>query len=629
MRTVYTIRAPRIDDGLRPSRRPTWESQLNGYGRECSDISPGRRSPVRRLGRGSTRRRCCSEGKLASGWHSGPVEGETGGKSWHYTYDRLLSFFERPVSCLFSSTECDWLLSGSGSGFLKAWDTCSWAEAATLSCGHREEPRSLSISSSQRWLVSVQPSTINVFSCGGQWNLECAISPQMSPGSDATEWCCAAFSPAAVEVDHAHGLTGHDQFLAALSDSHLCLFDYSNGWDAVSATRTHSLPSCAGRPTALAYTPCGQFMLSSYVNGQIHLWNSCSLALSRRFNAHGGSVSALVVSPEDAEYDTRFVSCGADRRICVWHPAMWSLEDCVSDPVHSKAGIADCAFSPDGCWLVSVSKDIRVWSVTVDPLGQVSLGIHQRLSAVGGGDSLCSVRFACDGSDSVIVGGFDGSLGFWSRRTGSPPDPRDCEEAAAPQPVASSRARTNILPESEGVHLRPMRRVTTVDSSALRPVVQSGPSGWFHRMAAVRTLPTSASSDGREASPSACMAPRRGSTTSGPMAQSNSATELGRWASRSHNPNVVLGSGRVDVARERWEAAPSSRPISAQPPMPDGDARWRSQREVEAARRGLLPFAGRSAGQRRALPELARTPSLSRDPTPSPSHALDRTEARE
>lgn len=459
--------------------------------------------------------------------------------------------------------------------------------------------------------------------------MERAISPQVSLGSDASEWCCAAFSPVAVEVDHAHGLTGHDNYLAALSDSHLCLFDYANGWDGISATRTHSLPSCAGRPTALAYTPCGQFMLSSYVGGQIHLWNSCSLALSRRFNAHSGPVSALVVSPEDAEYDTRFVSCGADRRICVWHPAMWSLEDCVSDPVHSKAGVADCAFSPDGCWLVSVSKDIRVWSVNVDLLGQISLSIHQRLSAVGGGDSLCSVTFACDGSDSVIVGGCDGSLGFWSRRTGSPPDPRDGEEVAASQPVGSLRARTMSAPESEGTPMRPMRRVTTVESSTLRPVIQSGPAGWFNRMAAVRTLPTSASSDGREASPSACMASRRISTTSSPMAQSASAAELGSWASRSFNPNVVLGSGRIEVARERWEAAPSSRPISAQPAVKEGDARWRSQREVELARRGFPPLGGRSAGHRRALLELARTPSLSRDPTPSPSHALDRAEAKE
>lgn len=71
-----------------------------------------------------------------------------------------------------------------------------------------------------------------------------------------------AFSPM-LEVDDPHGRAGQDNHLAAFSNCHISLMDYSGGWGDV-PQRTRSLMQSAW-PSSLSYTGDGYFIICASV----------------------------------------------------------------------------------------------------------------------------------------------------------------------------------------------------------------------------------------------------------------------------------------------------------------------------------------------------------------------------
>merc|ERR1719198_432485 len=107
---------------------------------------------------------------------------------------------------------------------------------------------------------------------------------------EPSDWRCAAFSPGTE--------------LAALSSTHLCIFDYSNGWSSEISRRTHSIFRYA-RPTGVSYMRCSRRITIVYDNGHMQIWNADSLTLDRRVQAHEGAVRCMDISPPCAKYDCR------------------------------------------------------------------------------------------------------------------------------------------------------------------------------------------------------------------------------------------------------------------------------------------------------------------------------------
>ncbi|CAK0840515.1 unnamed protein product [Prorocentrum cordatum] len=95
---------------------------------------------------------------------------------WHFR----LACFSNAVSACVCTQDGTYLVCGTGSGNVKVWDTCTWAEAARLKGFRSQEPLTLTFSPAQRWLVCAYTEALYIFECGGDWRLHhlpCAASP--------------------------------------------------------------------------------------------------------------------------------------------------------------------------------------------------------------------------------------------------------------------------------------------------------------------------------------------------------------------------------------------------------------------------------------------------------------------
>lgn len=336
---------------------------------------------------------------------------------WHYKYNRRLSCFSHSVSTVAFSQDGRWLVSATGTGDVKVWNTGSWAEAAKLKGCRREEPRALTISPAQRWLVCAYPSVMHIFDCQPPWHLQQTLpAPPDVMTKEPSEWCAVTFSPLS-EVDHPGGRAGQDNHLAAFSSNNLCVLDYSGGWGADTPKRTVSIFS-SGLPTSIQYTSCGSWLLCGFESGELQIWNHFSLTLEKSLKAHGGSVLCLTASPFRACYDPRFVSCSSDQSLRVWHSCGWILEQIVPDTKADRNGVRNCTFSCNGNWIVSVAHDLCVWAVCITAKGKMQLRLHQRLASVCGAEGLRTAAF-CSQQDAIAVGSRDGVLGLWTKQPGA------------------------------------------------------------------------------------------------------------------------------------------------------------------------------------------------------------------
>lgn len=398
---------------------------------------------------------------------------------WHYRYNRRLSCFSHSVSCITFSMDGQFLVSGTGSGDVKVWDTGSWAEAARLKGLKREEPRALVISPAQRWLVAAYGSVLHIFKCSAPWKLEQSLPTIVDPCTKETsEWSCVAFSPMA-EVDHPGGHTGQDNHLAAFSTAHLCVLDYSQGWGSeVMARKTRSLMQSA-RPTSLAYTACGWWMICGFESGQLQIWNAFSLTLEKSLCAHADTINSLAASPRAARYESRLVSCGVDQALRVWHSNGWLLEQHLHDTRCDRAGVRRCAFSCSGNWFCSVASELSIWRVCITRRNRMVLQLHQRLAAICGAEGLRTAAF-CSHNDAIAVGSRDGVLGLWTKYAGAPTDPVESSDASSTAKRGSDGDGSRTYGVDNKDLPRPMQRITP---QGVKPLLKPAqPRGeWFQR----------------------------------------------------------------------------------------------------------------------------------------------------
>lgn len=255
------------------------------------------------------------------------------------------------------------------------------------------------------------------------------------------------------------GRTGHDNHLAALSTTHLCVLDYSGGWgssdEVLHPKRTRSLLH-SPLPTSIGYTACGSWLVCGYESGQLQIWNAFSLTLERSLISHSGRVNCLTFSPRAAKYEARFVSCGSDRTLRVWQCRGWIVEQIVPETKADKNGVKTCRFSADGSWLASVAAELSIYRVEISRRMRFTLRLHQRLSAVCGIEGLCAAAF-CKGTDALAVGSRDGVLGLWTKCSGLPPE----GPLVTPQLEEKVVEKTSETPPAPfPVFPRPMNRVS-------------------------------------------------------------------------------------------------------------------------------------------------------------------------
>lgn len=414
---------------------------------------------------------------------------------WHFRYNRRLACFSNSISACMCSPDGAWLVSGTGSGDVKVWDTTCWAEVARLKGFRSQEPRAIAFSPAQRWLVCAYSEAIYVFEAGGSWKLHHAMPALMNDiTKTVSKWACAAFSQHQ-EVNHAVGTTGNDTHLGALSDTHLHVLDYSGGWKLNMPSRSRSLMS-SSRPVSMTYTCDGAWLICGFEAGQMQIWNASSLLLEKTMTAHNDTVTGIISSPTGASYDPRVVSCSKDQTLRLWHPVVgsWLLEQHVYEPKSGRQGVRSLSFASDGMWLASVAMELCIWRLEVDNFrGTVTLELHQYVEAVGGSEGLRNAVFS--GASGVVAGSRDGVLGLWTKAEGRP-QMKSPDESPDNSPKYKMRSGLGFA-STEGVgagpSAKPIQRLSPLGVRPMRPLQQLADS-WSSAVTSTPSMPLNLSS---------------------------------------------------------------------------------------------------------------------------------------
>jgi RNA polymerase sigma factor (sigma-70 family) len=276
---------------------------------------------------------------------------------------------------------------------LRLWDMTTAKEAISLT-GHWSSVRAAAFSGDGKTLISSEASAAPGFALcfwetatGKQRRLTVGLP---EPGRIMT------FSPDAATLA-ATGEHGADAGVRL--------------WDVATGKRQHTLAHVVGGGegvTALAFAGEGRTLATATGNAMgdekahyfIHLWDTKSGQLLRRWPAHKSTINELCFSPDHR----LLISASWDRTLCVWSAAGGKQIHCLKG--HTD-GVRTAVLSPDGRLLASAGQEgtVRLWELLT---GGEILRIKAwatRLAFAPDGQTLASVngaRWNNVESDNVI-----------------------------------------------------------------------------------------------------------------------------------------------------------------------------------------------------------------------------------
>jgi len=120
-------------------------------------------------------------------------------------------------------------------------------------------------------------------------------------------------------------------------------------WDAATRTKLLRLPYVA-EVWGLAFSRDGRWLVASYTDGAILLWDVQEREVAASFSEHSGSVRAVAFSPDGR----RLASASEDRSVVIWNVTENRKEATLFG---HKTRVTSVAFGPGGDWLVSSDQD--------------------------------------------------------------------------------------------------------------------------------------------------------------------------------------------------------------------------------------------------------------------------------
>jgi WD40 repeat protein len=157
--------------------------------------------------------------------------------------------------------------------------------------------------------------------------------------------------------------------------------------------------------TSIAFSPNGQWLVSSSYDAAVRIWRVSDGALARTLKGHAGTVWSVAFSP-DGE---RIASSGEDKTIRLWRVRDGVL---ISTLRGHARNVWSVAFSPDGSLLGSGSfdKTIKLWRTDTGALVR---------TLTGSGEAVVDIDFSPDGLLLASVGD-DKLIRLWRVSDGAP-----------------------------------------------------------------------------------------------------------------------------------------------------------------------------------------------------------------
>lgn len=176
-------------------------------------------------------------------------------------------------------------------------------------------------------------------------------------------------------------------------------------WNREKSAPVADLKDHADAVFAAAYTASGKFLMTASADRSVKVWDAATGKRLYTLTGHTEMVTALAAHPTADQA----ASGSADRTVRVWN---LNADNGQQAKTLSGLGdvVTDIRFSPDGRLVAAACNDgtVKVWNVAEDR-------VVQTLSL---SDAALAVAFH-PGSESLAVGGYDGSVGLFKIADGA------------------------------------------------------------------------------------------------------------------------------------------------------------------------------------------------------------------
>jgi WD40 repeat protein len=201
-------------------------------------------------------------------------------------------------------------------------------------------------------------------------------------------------------------------------------------WDPAAHELVATLTGHTGGSLGVAFSPDGQSLATTGVDGTVRLWDPATHELAATFTRHhtAGNVG-VAFSP-----DGRLLAASSSGGVCLWVPATRELVATLAGHTRNSftkmTACFEVAFSPDGRLLATVGTDdsVRLWDSATHEL--VATQTHPRGAR--------AVAFSPDGRLLATTGGQYGDVRLWDPATGEPVRTALSDQPGADQDVAFS-----------------------------------------------------------------------------------------------------------------------------------------------------------------------------------------------